>query len=322
MIREHTIGIGALELDCGQRLPAVEQRVTIDGDLAANGENAVLIAHALTGSSRVAEWWPDIVGEGGPFDTRAWCAIGINVLGGRYGSTGPSNAGEPFANVTVRDMVRAQARALRALGIERLAYVVGGSLGGMQALQWALDYPQRVGAAIVVGAHDHHSAMGIALNGIQRECLALDPVRGLRTARKLAMLTYKSEALLSRRHGRRRDRAGGTCFDVESYLERAAEGFAARMDAATYATLTHAMDAFDVRDATAVAASPPLHFIGISSDWLFRPGDVRAAAERLRGHGFSTTYVELESDHGHDAFLAEGAALAALFPHRRELTVS
>ena len=140
-MRDVTVAIGALELDGGETLPAVDQRVTIYGDPR---NPAVLVAHALTGSSRAAEWWPGIAGEGGLFDPRAWCVIGINALGGCYGSTGPASYGRIFPRITVRDIVRAQARALDELGLLRLQFVVGGSLGGMQALQWALDFPERV----------------------------------------------------------------------------------------------------------------------------------------------------------------------------------
>jgi homoserine O-acetyltransferase len=310
-VRDTTVAIGTLELDGGSTLPAVEQRVTIYGD---PGKPAVLINHALTGSSRVADWWPKIAGDGGLFDTKDWCVVGINALGSCYGSTGPATSSAPFPRITVADIVRAQVRALEHLGFERFEFVLGGSLGGMQALEWALSFPERVGHAIVAGAHDHHSPMGVALNAVQRECLELDPVRGLRAARKLATLTYKSEALLRERHGRRRDRTGADRFDVEGYLERQADLFEARMDAATYATLTHAMDAFDAREAAAPAppGAPSLHFVGISSDWLFLPSDVRAAASRFRSYGYDARYSELQSDHGHDAFLAEDAALAAL----------
>jgi homoserine O-acetyltransferase len=302
-LRDIDVAIGALELDGGERLPAVVQRVTTYGD---PGNPAVLVTHALTGSSRVAEWWPAIAGTAGVFDPREWYVIGINALGSCYGSTGPSTSLTTFPAIGVRDIVRAQARALNEIGVERLAFVAGGSLGGMQALQWALSYPARVGAAVAIGAHDHHSAMGIALNAIQRECLELDPVRGLRAARKLAMLTYKSDALLRERHGRRRDRRGADRYDVEGYLERQAELFSRRMDASTYATLTHAMDAFDVLD-TGIAppSAPRLHFVGISSDWLFRPDDVRSAAAAFERRGYETTYSLLETEHGHDAFLAE-----------------
>jgi len=298
---EETIDIGALELDCGETLPAVQQRVTIDGaDPLPDGSNVVFAAHALTGSSRVAEWWPNIVGEGALFDRRHWCVIGVNVLGGCYGSTRPEQ------RVSVRDMVRAQQQVFDRLEIPRLAVVVGGSLGGMQALQWAVDAPERVAHAIVIGASDHHTAMGIALNAVQREAIALDPVRGVALARKVAMLSYKSDDLLRERHDRKADRKGRAQFDVEGYLDHQGDKFVERMDGTTYTLLTHAMDSFDVRNRPA----PPgvdLTFVGISSDWLFRPQEIRAAAKRLHAR-----YLELESNHGHDAFLAEPARLHCL----------
>jgi homoserine O-acetyltransferase/O-succinyltransferase len=314
VIREETIDIGALELDCGETLPAVQQRVTIDGaDPLPGGENIVFAAHALTGSSRVAEWWPSIVGDGALFDRRHWCVIGINVLGGCYGSTGATSICHPERSeatsrerISVRDMVRAQLRVFDALKILRLAVVVGGSLGGMQALQFAMDAPERVGHAIVIGASDHHTAMGIALNAVQREAIALDPVHGVALARKIAMLTYKSDDLFAERHDRKTDRKGRAQFDVEGYLDHQGNKFIERMDGATYTLLSHAMDSFDVRNRPA----PPgvdLTFVGISSDWLFRPQEIRAAAKRLHAR-----YLELDSNHGHDAFLAEPERLREL----------
>ncbi len=310
-MNEQTVAIGPLRLDCGQTLVAVEQCVTMYGTPAADGSNVVLVEHALTGSSRAADWWPGIVGESALFDPREWCVVGINALGSCYGSTRTSQ------RITVRDIVRAEMLVLRVLGIERVELAIGGSLGGMRALQWALDAPERIGAAVLVGAHDHHSAMGIALNALQREALALDPVRGLRLARKLAMLSYKSEDLFNERHGRRSDRHGRPCFDVEGYLERQADLFETRMDAASYVALTHAMDSFDVRGAGlslsgSGAVKPTLTFVGITSDWLFRPQDVAIAATRFALRGFDAQYLELRSHHGHDAFLAEPAALRAL----------
>ena len=151
-----------------------------------------------------------------------------------------------------------------------LAVVIGGSLGGMQALQWAMDAPERVAHAIIIGASDHHTAMGIALNAVQREAIALDPVRGVALARKIAMLSYKSRGSLARAARRKADRKGRAQFDVEGYLDHQGEKFIERMDGATYTLLTHAMDSFDVRNRPA----PPgvdLTFVGISSDWLFRP---------------------------------------------------
>ncbi len=309
-MREETVSVGPLDLECGERLPNVEQRVTVYGTPRSDGTNVVLVAHALTGSGRVADWWPGIVGDGALFDTRRWCAIGVNALGGCYGSSGPSAGG--FPRVSVRDIARAEMRALSAIGIERIEVAIGGSLGGMRALQCALDAPDRVGRAIAIGAHDHHSAMGIALNALQRDALSLDPLRGLRLARKIAMLSYKSEELLTRRHARRADRRGRDRFDVEGYLEHQADLFERRMSAASYATLTHAMDSFDVRGVAATRVSPELVLVGITCDWLFRPQDVRAAAERFAQRGFAARYLELRSDHGHDAFLAETAALREL----------
>jgi homoserine O-acetyltransferase len=306
MMEERTVAIGKLELDSGARLRGVEQHVTLYGKRAADGSNVALVEHALTGSSRAHEWWPGIVGTGALFDPARWCIVGINALGSCYGSTCPTT------RITVADIVRAERRALEQIGISSVRVVIGGSLGGMRALQWALDAPERVRTAIVVGAHDHHSAMGIALNALQRDALALDPERGLRLARKIAMLTYKSEELLSSRHARRRDRLGRDCYDVEGYLEHQADLFERRMDARSYAALTHAMDSFDVRGFDIPAIKPELIFVGITSDWLFRAQDVRAAARRFELRGFPSRYVQHASVQGHDAFLAEPDVLRAL----------
>lgn len=310
-MREHDVEIGPFDFANGGSLPAVQQRITTYGDPRSP---AVLVPHALTGSSRVTEWWSGLVGEGNLLDPKDWYVIGINALGSCYGSTGPSNTPN-FPYVTVADIVRAQARALDRLGVERLALVVGASLGGMQALQWALDFPERVERAVMVGSHDHQSGMAIALNAVQREAIALDASAGIRLARKIAMLSYKSDALFKRRHSRRPDRKGRFRFDVEGYLEHQAEMFEARMDPRSYAALTEAMDSFDVRDHTphrTESLRPRLLFVGISSDWLFLPHDVRAAAERLSALGYQSEYVEICSDHGHDAFLAEPEGLASL----------
>ena len=264
--------------------------MTVYGTPSANGENVVLVAHALTGSSRVAEWWPALLGPGKLFDTRNWCIIGMDI------------AGEP----TVGDVVRCQREALDQLGIQRAHIVIGASLGGMQALQWALDAPNRIDHAFVIGASDHHTTMGIALNAVQREAIALDPQQGLGLARKIAMLTYKSEELFNERHGRKPDRTDPSRFDIEGYLDHQGDKLVARMDPQTYVARTYLMDRFDLRDREA----PPdveITFVGISSDWLFRPQEIRAAAKRLNAR-----YLELQSDHGHDAFLAEPDKLQAL----------
>jgi homoserine O-acetyltransferase/O-succinyltransferase len=308
--QEHNIDIGPFEFSNGSRLESVVQRITTYGDPLAP---AVLVPHALTGSSRVTEWWGGLAGYGKLLDPAERYIIGINALGGCYGSTGPATVPD-FPYTTVRDIVAAQVRALEKLGVKQLSLVIGASLGGMQALQWALDYPQRVERAVMVGSHDHQSAMGIALNSIQREAIAIDPARGLRIARKIAMLSYKSDALFKRRHDRRADRKGRFRYDVEGYLEHQADVFEARMDPRSYATLTEAMDSFDVRSChrevsechpELVEGRPKLLFVGITSDWLFLPQDVRGAAERFAMLGYHSEYAEIDSDHGHDAFLAE-----------------
>lgn len=299
---ERTISIGALELDGGQILPAVDQRVAIYGD--PNCGRVALVLHALTGDHRAAAWWPGIVGEGALLDPREYCIVGINMLGSCYGST------QVRERITIGDIVRAQRRALDLLGIERVELAIGGSMGGMQALQWAHDAPERIGRAIVIGAPDRTGTTAIALNSIQRDAIVLDPIEGLGLARKIAMLSYKSDALLSRRHGRRPDRNGRRRFDVEGFLAAQATKLVERIDAATYVTLTHAMDSFDLRDARWPDGTPPLTFVGISSDTLFPAREVRDSAERIACAGIDARYIEFQSEHGHDAFLAEDAALA------------
>lgn len=314
-MRELTVDIGSLELRSGAQLDGVQQRVTIYGDPSLP---AVLVPHALTGHSRVHEWWGTLAGEGKLLDPQRVQIVGINALGSCYGSTGPSTVAD-FPYVTVADIVAAQKRVLDELGITRLSLVVGASLGGMQALQWALDYPDTVERAVMVGSHDHQSAMGIALNAIQRDAIALDPQRGIGIARKIAMLSYKSDALFKDRHDRRTDRKSRFRYDIEGYLERQAEKFQARMDPHSYVALTEAMDSFDVRDQPQIRHAEPvephrpkLTFVAITTDWLFLPQDVRAAAERFASLGYESRYREIVSDHGHDAFLAEPEKLEAL----------
>ncbi|HTW83318.1 MAG TPA: homoserine O-acetyltransferase [Candidatus Sulfotelmatobacter sp.] len=337
-IDERDVAIGALELASGTVLPEVVQRVTRYGVApAADGSNVVLVPHALTGSSRVFEWWDGIVGTAALFDPDRWCIVGVNALGGCYGSTGPTTPapdgrrwGPRFPVVTVGDLVEAQRRALAQLGIERLGVVIGGSLGGFQALQWAHAHRERVGHAIVVGAFDHLRAQGIAQNGAARDAIALDPafadgwydeqpVAGLKLARAIATLTYKSEHLFEERFRNRPDRAGGDPsrdllhrFDVEGYLSHQGELFAKRIDANSYRTLTRAMDLFDLRGAERPAGPTRLTFVGIAGDQLYPPEYVWACTARWAEAGWDAAYRHLPSDHGHDAFLAEAGNLADL----------
>jgi homoserine O-acetyltransferase len=334
---DHDVALRDITLASGTTLPGVVARVTIYGEPASDGSNVVFAPHALTGSSRIAEWWGGLVAPGALFDPARWCVIGINTLGGCYGSTGPQSLapdgrryGPRFPIVTVEDMVDVERSALLALGIEKLAIVIGGSLGGFQALSWARRYGASVERAIVIGAHDHLRAQGIAQNGLAREAIRLDPdfrdgwyidqpARGLQLARAIATLTYKSEALFERRYSNKPDRSGGNPaaslddrFDVEGYLAYQGLRFAARMDANTYRILTRAMDLFDLRGAETPPERTQLTFVGISGDQLFLPNHIRAASERGSGAGWATDFRLLTSDHGHDAFLAEPEELGEL----------
>ena len=336
---ERTVEIGSLALASGPVLERVEQRVTIDGTPASDGSNVVLVAHALTGNSHPEDWWAGLVGPGCLFDPARWAIVSVNTLGSCYGSTGPASPapdGRPYGSrfplVAVSDIVDAQARALDVLGIERIAVAIGGSLGGMQALDWGLRYSGRVDEAIVVGAFDAISAMGIALNTVAREAIFNDPNfnggdyyaaqppgLGLALARKIAMLSYKSDELFEERFSNKVDRKGGDPFrnkgdkfDVEGYLDVQGDRFVARMDANAYLVLTRAMDMFDARRYPLDGVRTAFAFVGIDSDWLFPAPYVRRAAERLARAGLRADYLEMHTGHGHDAFLAETTALASL----------
>ena len=338
---DHDIRIGDVALSGGTDLPNVVARVTVYGEPRADGSNVVFAPHALTGSSQIADWWEGLVGAGALFDTARWCVIGINTLGGCYGSTGPPTLapdgrrwGPRFPIVTVEDMVDVQRRALLALGIERLAVVIGGSLGGFQALSWARRYGASVDHAIVVAAHDHLRAQAIAQNGLAREAIRLDPnfhdgwydeqpVAGLKLARAIATLTYKSEELFEARFANRPDRAGGNPklalddrFDVDGYLAYQGVRFAERMDANTYRILTRAMDLFDLRGAEGNPLATKLTFVGVTGDQLFFSEHIRTVCERWKNAGWNAAFREMQSDHGHDAFLAEAAALGDLLRDR------
>jgi len=262
----------------------------------SDGSNVVLVSHALTGTHRLDSWWPGILGREALFDPESQCIICIEI---------ESHAEAP--PLTIERLVALQAEALSSLGITHLACVIGASMGGMQALQWALD--SRVERSIVIASADYQHTDAIAWNAVARDAISLDPTVGLGIARKLATLTYKSPELLDRRHGRQGDRNAAYRYDVEGYLALAADRLIARMTPAEYLARLDAMDAFDLRSELRRARSAQLHFIGISSDRLVPPDFVDESARRARAAGWHATYDELESDHGHDAFLAEPNAL-------------
>jgi homoserine O-acetyltransferase len=333
-------------LSAGGLLQPVTLRYALYGTLNEARDNALLVCHALSGSARVADWWPLLFGPGQPFDTTRYCVIGVNVIGSCYGSTGPRSDhpqrpgdlyGSDFPPVTCRDMVGTQLRLLDHLGIARLHGVIGGSIGGMQALSWAVDFPARVERCIAIGAAPL-SAMGLALNHLQRQAIRNDPawlqgryapdqqpVAGLALARAIALCTYKSSELFTQRFARRPNRSGedpynslAARYDIAGYLDYQGSIFTSRFDANSYLVLSKAMDTFDLargygsEEAALRRIRARLLLVGISSDWLFPASDVRALAERARAAGVRVSYAELASSHGHDGFLAEAGLLAPI----------
>ncbi len=362
-----------LALDCGARLSPVRIALCSYGTLNAARDNAVLVCHALTGDQYLAEphpltgkpgWWTRMVGPGLPIDTDRYFVLCMNVLGGCMGSTGPRSSrtdlelaeparideadghaadepwGTDFPPITIRDMVRAQRQVIAELGIERLFAVIGGSMGGMQVLQWAASYPELVFAAVPIATAAFHSAQNIAFNEVSRQAIFADPdwhggrywadglvpARGLAVARMMAHITYLSEEALTRKFGRRLRRDPydaeaplalfGEMFEVESYLRHQGSSFVNRFDANSYLTITRAMDYFDIaadHDGNLAAAfrgsRTRFCVISFSSDWLFPTGQSRAVARALNRAAANVSFVEIDSDKGHDAFLLDEPAL-------------
>jgi homoserine O-acetyltransferase len=329
----------------GGTLRPVTQHYALYGSVSPARDNVLLVCHALSGSARVADWWPQLFGPGLPFDLSRFAVLGVNVIGSCYGSTGPASFnlttgrsyGGDFPLVSIQDMVHAQAKLLDHLGIDRLYGVIGGSIGGMQALAWAIEHPDRVARCVGIGAAPL-SALGLALSHLQRQAILMDPayhgghypadrqpIAGLGLARALAMCTYKSPELFQERFGRKHDRSGedptrspAGRFDVGGYLDYQGKTFNARFDANTYLAISRAMDTFDLgttpqeeaRTLTRIKARVLL--VGIRSDWLFPAADVRGLATRMAALSVDARYAEMDSAHGHDAFLADAADLAAL----------
>ncbi len=314
-------------LELGGALDSVTIRYAVYGEPNETEDNVVLVCHALSGSAEVSDWWPELFSKGGVFADGNWCVIGTNILGSRYGSTGPTSinprTGKPFGctfpQVTIGDMVRAQTAVLDHLGVRRLRAVLGGSIGGMQALEWAIQFPERLQQCIAIAATPLN-ALGLALNHIQREAISLDTQQGLHLARELAMCTYKTGELFGERHGRRpnrkQDGAREGLSDVVGYLEYQGDIFRERFDADTYTVITRAMDQWDpaAKDGPEVFSriQADTTLIGISSDWLFPAAEVEQLAKSIRKHGVTCGYREIESRHGHDAFLAEATKVNQL----------
>ena len=338
-----------LPLDSGGRLDNLEIAWRSFGALNADRSNAVLICHALTLDQHVAGvhpvsgkegWWTRLVGPGRPLDPANWFVLCSNVIGGCNGSSGPGSVdpatGEPygltFPVITIGDMVRAQAMLVEAMGIEKLAAVVGGSMGGMQVLQWAADYPERLEAVVCVASAARHSAQNIAFHEVGRQAVMADPdwrggayasagvrpEKGLAVARMAAHITYLSEAALQRKFGRELQNDGlsfgfDADFQVESYLRHQGGSFVNRFDANSYLYITRAMDYFDLAAphggvlARAFERARDVKFcvLSFTSDWLYPTVESRHIVRALNAAGAQTSFLEIESDKGHDAFLLD-----------------
>ncbi|MCA0978695.1 homoserine O-acetyltransferase [Qipengyuania flava] len=346
----------ALPLDGGGELARAQLAYQTYGTLNEGRSNAILLCHALTGDQHVASphpvtgkpgWWERMVGPGKPIDTDRYHVICANVIGSCMGSTGPASLagdGTPYAMrfpvITIRDMVRALVGLLDALGIEKLHTVVGGSMGGMQALSLAANWPERAARVLVIASTSRHSAQNIAFHELGRQAIMADPRwnkgdyyggeapdNGLAVARMAAHITYLSEEALTAKFGRNlQDRPDGTRgaksfgfdadFQVESYLRYQGNGFTQRFDANSYLYITRAMDYFDLAEenggklANAFAGTAARFcLVSFDSDWLYPTAESRHVVRALNAAGAAVSFVELSAPHGHDSFLLDVPAL-------------
>ncbi|MGD0766189.1 MAG: homoserine O-acetyltransferase [Dehalococcoidia bacterium] len=344
-----------MELESGQRLGPITLAFETYGRLNDAKDNAVLVFHALSGDAHAAGynseeetspgWWDIMIGPGKGFDTRKYFVICSNIIGGCKGSTGPISTnpktGRPYALsfpvVTVKDMVNAQKQLLDFLGIERLLCVVGGSLGGMQVLQWVASYPETVRLAIPIASTARLSTQAIALDEVGRAAIKSDPGwldgeyygktvphHGLSVARMIGHISYLSEPSMHRKFGRRlQDRAElgydlGSDFEVEAYLRHKGDHFVARFDANSYLYISKAMDYFDLGQScgslTRAFSDVKTRFlvISFSSDWLFPSHQSKEIVRALRQNDVDAVYMEIRTDYGHDAFLLESDQLSTI----------
>ncbi|MEJ6603404.1 MAG: homoserine O-acetyltransferase MetX [Verrucomicrobiia bacterium] len=342
--------------ESGRTIPGFTLRYETYGRLNAAGDNAILVCHALSGdhhcagfhslSDRKVGWWNNIIGPGKALDTNRYFVLGCNVLGGCQGSTGPLSVdpetGQPyginFPIVSIRDMVRTQERWLRAIGVTQLAGVIGGSMGGMQVLEWGITFPGFVRKLLAMATTARESAQAIAFNEVGRQAILQDPDWnegnyasgegprvGLAIARMMAHITYLSDASMARKFGRRtvansKESTGAfdVQFEVESYLRYQGKSFTNRFDANSYLYITRALDQFDLAagPGSLEAALQPVTadalVVGFTSDWLFPPNQNRAIVTALLRAGKQASYAELTTDLGHDSFLLESPELYAL----------
>jgi len=329
---------GSFRLEGGQCLEDVEIAYRTWGDIANAKDHAILICHALTGSADVEAWWPNIIGAGKAFDPAHDFIVCANILGSCYGTTGPANlktGGQQryradFPDISVRDMVNLERVLLDELGVDHLEVVTGPSLGGMQALEWAAMYPERVGSVVPIGVGGQHSAWCIGMSEAQRMAIQADPNwnggyysdesppdAGLAAARMMAICTYRSWQSFDERFGR--SKRSDELYEVQSYLRHQGRKINDRFDANTYVTLTHAMHTHDLgrgrgeyQDVLANIRQPAL-VVSVSTDTLYPPHEQETLAELLP----NARYVLLESAHGHDGFLIETEELGQIIARFR-----
>jgi len=358
-----------LPLDYGTPFAPIDVEYEMLGELASDRNNVILITHALSGDAHVAGWdatasptwrpwrldrpgwWDTIVGPGKPIDTNRFCVLCVNILGSCYGTTGPASInpatgrpyGQNFPLVTVGDTVRLQARLLDHLGIKQLYAVCGGSLGGLQAFEWAVAYPERVVKCIILAAGPRLSAQGLGFNVVGRHAILSDanfsngdyydqatkPDDGLAAARMLAHITYLSGQGMEDKFGRRRTTrqigrngsANGTGeqFEVESYLQYQGQSFVARFDANSYLYITHMLDNYDGTQwgngslqAACARIKAEVMVVSFSTDWLYPPECCREFVVALMRNRIPVTYMQVESNYGHDAFLVEAKTVGRM----------
>ena len=354
IVESNSVRFDSIALDSGATLAPVEVAYETYGQLNAAKSNAILVLHAFSGDAHAAGvshetgkpgWWDNMIGPGKAFDTNRYFVICSNVLGGCRGTTGPASinpaTGCPYAMsfpvITIGDMVRLQKMLIDWMGIPRLLAVTGGSMGAMQALEWAVDYPECVISAIPIAGTTRHSAQQIAFNEVGRQAIVADPdwnegnyydrqppARGLAVARMVGHITYMSDDSMREKFGRRlRDKESFSFgfdvdFEVESYLRYRGTQFVSRFDANSYLYITKAMDYFDLTNGQHSLASvfEPVRarflVISFSSDWLYPSYQSQELVRALRARNCDVAYVELESNYGHDSFLVDVAEQSEL----------
>ena len=339
--------VDPIKLSCGMTLDNYELIYETYGKLNKNKDNAVLVCHALSGNQHVAGrhkktdkhpgWWDSLVGPGKPLNTNKFFVIGINNLGGNEGSTGPKSInpktkkvwGSSFPIITVEDWVKTQKTLINYLGIQRLSSVIGGSLGGMQALEWNLQFPNEVKNTIIIAAAPNLTAQNIAFNEVARQSIITDPdfqkgnfytkknkpKRGLRVARMLGHITYLSNDAMKSKFGRKKQNKDyqynfNTEFEIESYLNYQGDKFAKEFDANTYIRMTKALDYYDPTKQNKKRLSEVFKkikskflVISFTSDWRFSPSRSKEIVKGLLDNNINVSYAEISAQSGHDAFL-------------------